>query len=810
MSAEFKRVNEFCFWSQKVLPLVYDDSLSYAEVLYKMTNVLNELIKNNNELPDYISELIEKYITSGDIEKVVQNVVSNFILNVKYPPNGITPAKGDGTSNDYEALQGCIDYVANNGGGVVFFPYGKYLTNSLTLKSNVTLLGCGIFEAVIVLAGGANKPLLSGMCNNTQLCNIGLDCNTEVQVNDINNTVLIGNNQVINCVNFIGGFKSLIIQGTGSNVFLSNLYFDSAVNTALVIDGECNVTANNIFFNSISAIKGVSCAYIGSDNGIYEFVSYARVPICIECHGNGNTFNGVITNANENYSDEYSSNSWDISGKEKHEKYESINYKTDEFVLDAKNGLTYSLPVEINSYFKKITFKDKNNKNYNVLVEGDKLNELATQDVKNAKKFGAKGDGITDDSEAIQNCINSGYFIFIPDGNYLVTKQITINNPCIIFGCGTVLNGRNKETDISNYNNGIFYITSDNVNIYGLKFEDKALTFSIDYRGMIFANNCKNITISKCNFITSTFPIFIRGCDNVTINNNIIPKFAYAGINIVGSKNCYIYGNNVHNPNVLVDGNQYGIVLSSYGFSDGVGESENIYCYENTVKTIKPSVWEGIDAHSGININIFNNYIENFNNGIAISSSGFGVTGSCKIHDNVIVIPSVIQESRTCGITCYCKIAEIYDNYIKAPIGMQNYTNDLIICHGNYFECNDRLYSLIKGKFYINNEVSIITCNTLIVFNETDTAIITNISGNCNTLFSEIDSKAGSRLLFKNNDVTATSIPDSAYVVVDKKSTTPTAGGNNVKRGDYTANIGNDTSIMGWFYNNGWKPVKTS
>ena len=38
------KVRPLRFWSQKVLPLVYDDSLSYYEVLGKMVSKINELI----------------------------------------------------------------------------------------------------------------------------------------------------------------------------------------------------------------------------------------------------------------------------------------------------------------------------------------------------------------------------------------------------------------------------------------------------------------------------------------------------------------------------------------------------------------------------------------------------------------------------------------------------------------------------------------------------------------------------------------------------------------------------------------------
>lgn len=74
----FKNLKDLRFWCQKVLPLVYDDSLSYYEVLGKLTAKLNEVIAAfNNEISaeviDYIqseefSEWLKTYIESRKIE----------------------------------------------------------------------------------------------------------------------------------------------------------------------------------------------------------------------------------------------------------------------------------------------------------------------------------------------------------------------------------------------------------------------------------------------------------------------------------------------------------------------------------------------------------------------------------------------------------------------------------------------------------------------------------------------------------------------------------------------------------------------
>ena len=61
-------VSKLRFWCYKILPLVYDDSLSYYEAICKATQKLNEVIGNVNELPDYINkEIAEQIGNNGDL-----------------------------------------------------------------------------------------------------------------------------------------------------------------------------------------------------------------------------------------------------------------------------------------------------------------------------------------------------------------------------------------------------------------------------------------------------------------------------------------------------------------------------------------------------------------------------------------------------------------------------------------------------------------------------------------------------------------------------------------------------------------------
>ena len=109
MSLNWNNVKPACCAKWLVLPTVYSDALSYGEQLDKFCYQLNKLIENNNILPDFIAGMIKEYIESGAIGEVVRDILADYILNVKYPPKGIKPAVGDGSADDTEAIQGCIE-----------------------------------------------------------------------------------------------------------------------------------------------------------------------------------------------------------------------------------------------------------------------------------------------------------------------------------------------------------------------------------------------------------------------------------------------------------------------------------------------------------------------------------------------------------------------------------------------------------------------------------------------------------------------------------------------------------------------------
>ena len=67
----------FRFWCQTVLPLVYDDSLSYYELLNKVVNYLNNVISDVSQVETNVGEIVESY---NDLETYVN---SNYLQLVE-------------------------------------------------------------------------------------------------------------------------------------------------------------------------------------------------------------------------------------------------------------------------------------------------------------------------------------------------------------------------------------------------------------------------------------------------------------------------------------------------------------------------------------------------------------------------------------------------------------------------------------------------------------------------------------------------------------------------------------------------------
>lgn len=80
-------LKHFKYWCYKVLPLVYDDSLSYYEVLCKVVDYINSIIDDNKTQVNDINELrnelkqVQQQIDNFST-KYVEELVANYIANM--------------------------------------------------------------------------------------------------------------------------------------------------------------------------------------------------------------------------------------------------------------------------------------------------------------------------------------------------------------------------------------------------------------------------------------------------------------------------------------------------------------------------------------------------------------------------------------------------------------------------------------------------------------------------------------------------------------------------------------------------------
>lgn len=347
MSFNWNNVKPACCARWLVLPTVYSDALSYGEQLDKFCYQLNQLIENNNILPDFIAEMIKEYINSGTIGEVIRDVLSDYILNVKYPPKGIKPAVGDGSADDTEAIQGCIEYASNNG-GVVYFPYGSYLTQPLTMKDGVSLFGFDRYSTKIVLKGGATKPLIGGTVAGLSIANLTLDGNSGIQVNDVNVVTVMATDMLMTNLIIKDGYTLVNYYGTGGHLQISDVVFGNAVEKCLLTAGNANVQAENLVFNQLSAVGGISVMDIETDGGYFNVKSVAICDKCIVVSGKGNNIVAVVENATTPITDNGLKNNIEIVGISDKEYFDDDTTKEVNGSYSKHVGETYTKAVDGN------------------------------------------------------------------------------------------------------------------------------------------------------------------------------------------------------------------------------------------------------------------------------------------------------------------------------------------------------------------------------------------------------------------------------------------------------------------------------
>jgi hypothetical protein len=139
------------------------------------------------------------------------------------------------------------------------------------------------------------------------------------------------------------------------------------------------------------------------------------------------------------------------------------------------------------------------------------LADKAKKRIADVRDYGAKGDGITDDTTAIQTAINSSLAVEFPNtGNYYKTNKLTLRANGVYFGNGVIQSSTPPSTVIDipyNANN----ITISDLSIVGW--------ITIGSTGGSAGNLTNNISIKNCNI---TGGITSSRVNNVVVDGNNI------------------------------------------------------------------------------------------------------------------------------------------------------------------------------------------------------------------------------------------------------------------------------------------------
>ena len=265
--------------------------------------------------------------------------------------------------------------------------------------------------------------------------------------------------------------------------------------------------------------------------------------------------------------------------------------------------------------------------------------------LRDVKYYGAIGDGITDDTEAIQNAVDNESYIIFPEGHYLISDNISVTSPDKHFiglpGALIIANG--AFFSISQTNN----ISFDNLEFDYINNKPQASI--VCWRSL-------DITITNCKFSNGQmFNIQCSTCGRVHINNCTLDGTeTSAGISLSSDsgyeytdygRNGYTWIENCLIKNSGLDGiiaNNYNVTIRNCRIVDcgKYSPAAGIYCNSKNLLTIDHcyclrNTGNGIDVVLTERVTITNSKCSNNDcAGIYIGGDGLVIIENCFCNAN--------------------------------------------------------------------------------------------------------------------------------------------------------------------------------
>lgn len=145
------------------------------------------------------------------------------------------------------------------------------------------------------------------------------------------------------------------------------------------------------------------------------------------------------------------------------------------------------------------------------------------------KDFGAVGDGVTDDTVAIQAAATNSGAIYFPEGSYLINAAISVPSNTYLYAENATV------TQSTAAGTHAFTIAGDNVTIDGLTIVGP----NSGGGSAVFALNRNNPVVKNCKVQNWLYGIQLRGCKNWVVQDNRIWGGTYDS---VAASDIFIYG----------------------------------------------------------------------------------------------------------------------------------------------------------------------------------------------------------------------------------------------------------------------------
>ena len=396
------------------------------------------------------------------------------------------------------------------------------------------------------------------------------------------------------------------------------------------------------------------------------------------------------------------------------------------YQLNDNGGATYKIRTKTNEDIP-------DDANIIVLLDNTLVAELIKENVMNIKCWGAKGDGITDDTTKLQLALDSYNDFVITDGTYMVNPVTHIlikdNTNIKLFK-----NAKIKAITTSATNYAIIYLNNvKNILIDGGIVEGDRETHEGDTGewgfGISIRNGCENIIIK--NIILKNCwgdGLYINGASNIKTENIICDNNRRQGLSIISVDSYHSINDKFINTNGIAP--ESGVDIEPNNISDTIKNVIFDNPYTNNNKAGISLYLQNLETESDITINnhyekkkknglfisknknskgriIINNpyYINNKENGISLRNC---YNSDCKIIINKPYIMNFNTEDHTSryigGISIYT--LDSAENY---PLGNIEIVEPYFTCH-----TQTSLFAIYFGDQVNDNTIQNITLKNII------------------------------------------------------------------------------------------------